>query len=666
MSSITDSPISKLEEDFLSIEKYSKSLSKFIQLSDTPITIGLQGEWGTGKTSLMSLILEEFDSEENQKSIASSWVNTWEYSMFKNARETTPSVLKGMLEKLKDSCKERKVWTIKDDVTSAYHKAGKFLSGIANQVIASQTGVDIKNAADGTKNESIIVAEIAEIKKLISGLIRDLINDEKNPVKKVVFFVDDLDRIPPTDAVEVLESLKNIFDIPNCIFILAIDYDVVVKGLEGKFGPKTKENEREFRSFFDKIIQVPFTMPVGAYDITSFLKEKLKKLSVDVKDENVSLVTKIVGYTVGNNPRSLKRYLNTFSLINQIIEDDDENDKDNENIILLFAVLGIQISYPKIFRLLTQNPNFLSWDKEYGNKIGIDLDKTIEDLNKVGESELTDESWEQVIWGFCQTDPFLKVKCFSILELLNFLREITYQNLTSKEWEDKIIKTEKLYSPIKDKLHEELSAVLEFAAITNVDDDIATKQVTNKAYSRTYYQGIEGYILENKDSPIYSKENESLIILIDKKIKELYSEKILSGSILVDYTKSGGLVFNWKKKSGGKFFQIRMGKTESFLNTPKKIFLQCYVYKSSKDYQHPEILGLIPAQSLHSSWMFYCVIRNLEDFNVLLSSKLIDKGIDCIDKNIKYPHPSNYKKNSELKPYFTKDVEKILNQGIQF
>ena len=58
MSSITDSPISKLEEDFLNIEKYSKSLSRFIQSSDTPITIGLQGEWGTGKTSLMSLILK--------------------------------------------------------------------------------------------------------------------------------------------------------------------------------------------------------------------------------------------------------------------------------------------------------------------------------------------------------------------------------------------------------------------------------------------------------------------------------------------------------------------------------------------------------------------------------------------------------------------------------
>ena len=103
MASITDSPISKLEEDYLRLEKYAISLSKFIQQSDTPITVGLQGEWGTGKTSLMSLLLEQFNDEANRNEIASSWVNTWEYSMFKGAKETTPSVLKGMLDKQKDS-----------------------------------------------------------------------------------------------------------------------------------------------------------------------------------------------------------------------------------------------------------------------------------------------------------------------------------------------------------------------------------------------------------------------------------------------------------------------------------------------------------------------------------------------------------------------------------
>lgn len=644
MASITDSPISKLEEDYLRIEKYAISLSKFIQQSDTPITVGLQGEWGTGKTSLMSLLLEQFNDEANRNEIASSWVNTWEYSMFKGAKETTPSVLKGMLDKLKDSCKERGVWTLKDDAKSTFNKAGKFLSGIANQVVANQTGINVKDAVDS--NSESYVAEIAEVKKMISGLIQELINDEKNPVKKVVFFVDDLDRILPSDAVEVLESLKNIFDIPNCVFILAIDYDVVVKGLESKFGPKTKENEREFRSFFDKIIQVPFTMPVGAYDISSFLKNKLAELNVEINDEEVSQITKIVGYTVGNNPRSLKRYLNTFSLIKIIVLDDDEIDDANDiNKIILFATLGIQISYPEIFRLLTQNPNYLDWNKEFGNKINIDLDEIIQDIQKVGESKLTDEAWEQLIWGVCQKDPFLKVKAYNILELFNFLREV--------------------YENDKESLHEQLSSVLEFAAITNVDDDLAIKQVANKAYTRTYYEGIDGYFLDNKDNKLFTDEYISLLKTINEKIKEIYAEEISLGHILVDYSKSGGLVFNWKKKSGGKFFQIRIGKTESFLDAPKKTFLQCYVYKSSPNYQHAEILKLIPAQSLHSSWMFYCVIRNIEDFNILLKSELIDKGIECIDKNIKYSQ-SNLKTNKELKPIFIEDIRKVREQNIEF
>ena len=644
MASITDSPISKLEEDYLRIEKYAISLSKFIQQSDTPITVGLQGEWGTGKTSLMSLLLEQFNDEANRNEIASSWVNTWEYSMFKGAKETTPSVLKGMLDKLKDSCKERGVWTLKDDAKSTFNKAGKFLSGIANQVVANQTGINVKDAVDS--NSESYVAEIAEVKKMISGLIQELINDEKNPVKKVVFFVDDLDRILPSDAVEVLESLKNIFDIPNCVFILAIDYDVVVKGLESKFGPKTKENEREFRSFFDKIIQVPFTMPVGAYDISSFLKNKLAELNVEINDEEVSQITKIVGYTVGNNPRSLKRYLNTFSLIKIIVLDDDEIDNANDiNKIILFATLGIQISYPEIFRLLTQNPNYLDWNKEFGNKINIDLDEIIQDIQKVGESKLTDEAWEQLIWGVCQKDPFLKVKAYNILELFNFLREV--------------------YENDKESLHEQLSSVLEFAAITNVDDDLAIKQVANKAYTRTYYEGIDGYFLDNKDNKLFTDEYISLLKTINEKIKEIYAEEISLGHILVDYSKSGGLVFNWKKKSGGKFFQIRIGKTESFLDAPKKTFLQCYVYKSSPNYQHAEILKLIPAQSLHSSWMFYCVIRNIEDFNILLKSKLIDKGIECIDKNIKYSQ-SNLKTNKELKPIFIEDIRKVREQNFEF
>ena len=471
MSSITDKPISKKGEDLLKVEKYSKALSNFITRSDTPITIGLQGEWGTGKTSLMSLLLEDF----NTMNIACSWVNTWEYSMFKGANETTPGVLRGMLEKLKEACQARGIWTLQDESQEKFKKAARFLGGLANQIIVSQIGINVKEATEGINRESTTNAEIAQIKALITSIINDLIDDPKNPVKKVVFFVDDLDRIPPGDAVEVLEALKNIFDIPNCVFILAIDYDVVVKGLESKFGPKTEENEREFRSFFDKIIQVPFSMPVGTYDIENFLVQKLSSLNITISDENKEIYTKTVKHTIGYNPRSLKRYLNSFSLINHLKELDEDEDTEDETY-MLFAILGIQISYPKLFRLMTQLPDFTKWNKGFANKFGVEWESVKEKLEKYGDNDLIDEEWEQVCWGFCQTDTYLRSRAFSALELMNLLKVKYGENLENQ-----------------------IEKAMMFAAITSVDDDMATKQAVQKVGGKTIYNGIDTKILQLKE-----------------------------------------------------------------------------------------------------------------------------------------------------------------------
>ena len=584
MASIIDKPIAKLEQDSLNIQKYANSLSKFIRNSDTPITIGLQGEWGTGKTSLMSLLLENFNEDGKEREIATSWVNTWEYSLFKGASETTPAVLSGMLEKLRDENSD--IWTIKDVAADKVKKATKFLSGLANQVIANQTGVNVKEAARDSSTEKN-VAHIVEVKNLIASIINELIEHSKNKIQKVVFFVDDLDRIPPTDAVEVLESLKNIFDIPKCVFILAIDYDVVVKGLESKFGKKTKENEREFRSFFDKIIQVPFTMPVGAYDITTFLKTKLKDLGVEQVfiEASIGQITKIVRYTIGNNPRSLKRYLNTFSLINQIMDDDEDSEKDDNNIILLFAVLGIQVSYPQIFRLLTQNPDYLGWDEKFGNKIGLDLSKTKENIENVGESELTDETWEQIIWGFCQEDPYLKVKCFPILELFNFLRELSCKNDLNEEWNEKLKEDVTKYDELKVKLYERLSSVLEFAAITNVDDDIEVKSITTKG-NVVYFDGFDGWIQEMRNG---QEENKQLslkkrpAIEVSSEMEDClkyWCDYFQSEGHDLTYTPTGGCTIKYKKKKIGN-----LGIKKSEIS-----FLVLRAFK--RDYFRPAIDGL--------------------------------------------------------------------------
>ena len=547
--SIKDKPIEKNDQDQLDVSRYIKALSKFILHSDTPITVGLQGEWGTGKTSMMCMIREEL-SKEN---VATSWINTWEYSLFRGVKETTPAILNGLLFDLKETCGDN--WPKDSDVENKIKKVGRFFGNLINQAVVNQVGVDLKSAIENNNTESILAkAEIAEVKNDISDVINQLINDPKNKYERVVFFVDDLDRINPTDAVEVLESLKNIFDLQNCIFVLAIDYDVVVKGLESKFGKKTDENEREFRSFFDKIIQVPFSMPIGTYDINHFLKEKLENFGLKLSDEKMRTYLDIVQLSVGYNPRSLKRFLNTFSLLNTIRTLDDENQESSienqEQIeLMLFALLGIQISYPKIFKYIAINPIYYDWDKSFAAKNNLVWEGIEEKISKYGENELLDEEWEKVIWGFCQSDTYLKSKVFNVLELLNSLKKT-----------------------FEDKFNEIINDALEFAAITSIDDSQESKQnIIQIGKSKIRFNGLDA----KKEQLIASNCNKQAIALWES-IFEPINDNLETIGIKINFAKTVTSFYGRKEPGNGKPLQTIYCNDPSKNNTGLNLTIYGY------------------------------------------------------------------------------------------
>jgi hypothetical protein len=488
-TSITDKPISSLEEDQLQSKKYAETLASFIQRSDTPLTVGLQGEWGTGKTSMMYMLREILDKQD----VATSWVNTWEYSMFRGAHETTPAVLKGMLDKLKESCVEKGTWSVGDEASQKVQKIGRFIGNLANQVVRNQVGIDVKDAAQGNANSEQLATEISFVKAQIKEVIDDLLKDSNNKYNRVVFFVDDLDRIPPTDAVEVLEALKNMFDVPNCIYVLAIDYDVVVKGLEGKFGKKTEENEREFRSFFDKIIQVPFSMPTGTYDITQLLVSKLANMGIEIPEDQKDYFTDVVKYTVGFNPRSLKRFMNSFSLLRSLRQISEDGVKVNKyDDLVLFGLLGLQISYSKVFRLITTESRFWDWDSAFANKMKVSLDdvkEQIEDFDPDYKNK-TDEDWEQIIYGFCnkplnngRPDPYLSARWENIVDLLNMLAVALMGKDFSQANDNE-----------RSAFEESWNNGLSFASITNVDDDPSAKMSSEKKRVHVRFESVEDKI----------------------------------------------------------------------------------------------------------------------------------------------------------------------------
>lgn len=405
-TSIIDTPKLAENADLLGVNKYTEALASFIKGTATPITIALQGEWGSGKTSMMNSLYNEICTPNI--GFYGVWINTWQYSLLENSQFILLRIIKGITDEIAKIAKNG-AW---DKVKTTFFSWGKRLLSIGATAMG---GEDLKNAVTEMLGKDELA--IKELKDILADAI-------KSTNKKFVFFIDDLDRIEPVVAVQILELFKNIFDIENCIFILAIDYDVVIKGLKPKFGELNEKNEREFRSFFDKIIQLPFTLPVSNYEVNNFIKstfDEIKYFEVGELDEkNVNTITEITNLSVGKNPRSLKRLINSLSLIKIINKD---RKLESYEKILNIALVSIQISYNYIYQLLCSEPDFINWDNTFADKYRFPkIDEITENLLK-NTNEFNDK-WEQVLYRACLKDIYLKNNAYNISLLLSLMFKI--------------------------------------------------------------------------------------------------------------------------------------------------------------------------------------------------------------------------------------------------
>ena len=447
-SSIVDVPRKYTDEDLFGINKYQKALIKFINLTNTPITIALQGEWGSGKTSLMNQMRWELCDKDGAPYFP-VWVNTWQYSLMKTPSQAIISILEGCIAQIGTLNPSQHKWEeSKKKIGGIFKK----MATVGTKMAASTVGID-----GGTVDELFSVdasseSEILQLKNEIAKLIDEALEFDKNKLG-FTFYIDDLDRIDPPVAVEILELLKNIFDLDKCVFILAIDYDVVIKGLKSKFGELTDKNEREFRAFFDKIIQLPFSMPVASYSVDTFLVDALKKIEFFTEEElnNQQLaedLSEVARLSVGCNPRSLKRLSNTLSLISIINSEVLESEaKENQNKLLNFALVCMQIAYPYIYNQLTEEPNFKQWNESIAARLKL-RKLTAEEQESLDAAEEFDEVWEKILFRMCQKEIHLSNRAFQVSGLFNKIATIINND---------------------DQLGEIVEATIELSAVTNLN-----------------------------------------------------------------------------------------------------------------------------------------------------------------------------------------------------
>ncbi len=364
MASIVDRPKESTEGDLLEIEKYTNGLIQFIESSATPITIGVQGEWGSGKTSLLNTIKEDLCDKDGAKHYP-IWLNTWEYSLLSSPDETLIKIISGLVNQIGDLTQNQN----NENGKKAAAALGSLMKGFGG-VMGGFGGKAIEMAGDAIEASTTDKSSDNSIRALriaLQNVIDDAIQSSNGSKKAFIFFIDDLDRLDPAVAVNILELIKNLFDLKNCIFVLAIDYGVVVKGLQSKFGKMTDENEWEFRAFFDKIIQLPFSMPTSDYNIEKYLQALLVNVNyfaeADLKNKEIlSHIADTVNLSVGTNPRALKRLANSVALI-EIIRGDEKITP--EERVIEFALICIQIAYPLIYGRSQKESDFTGWSDQF-------------------------------------------------------------------------------------------------------------------------------------------------------------------------------------------------------------------------------------------------------------------------------------------------------------
>ena len=438
----SDSPITDSQHDQLGLNDFALALAGFIKTCNTPLTIAIQGEWGTGKTSLMNIVEEKIKND-----VIYLKFNTWQYSQFNmqdslvfsfltsmndmlalrayNTNENTGSESDQMILKPQDIPENdiKEAWAKTHDGLKRFiNPARGIIKTIVDKFLGS-TAADkidgiIKVIADDSNDDSDNVNAISSLKSQFEECIKTCINkcgEQAAEKKRCVIFIDDLDRLPPKNAVELLEVIKVFLDCKQCVFVLAIDYSVVANGITAKYGKDFDKNKG--KNFFDKIIQLPFKMPVKQYKIDSYVKnlfgsfvedtipgevEKEKLLSegnvaedtavqtiVRQKESSLTKMQDIICKTISNNPRSIKRLYNSFSLTLQVLRQKNFNGFTNngkvekEQFFVIFYLHCIQLSNEDMYN------HILSYIRDYVySKLGNQPDnKWIEDYSPENEGD---------------------------------------------------------------------------------------------------------------------------------------------------------------------------------------------------------------------------------------------------------------------------------------
>ena len=298
-------------EDLLNFTVVADTAAQLVRESaGQPLSIGISGSWGTGKSSLVKMIgasLEKTDGD-NRNNYVFLEFNAWLYQGYDDARM---ALLQTVAEKLLAEAERRE---------SHADKAGEFLkrvnwlrvgklltptvsSALLGGVLYGPVGAVVGAVSGLCKaGEKPSLGDIEKVKEAYAALqpefagllkqkedkslpqeIQELRGSFENLLASLdvtlVVLVDDLDRCLPDTAVSPLEAMRLLLFLPRTAFIIAADEQMIRGAVRAHFGNVDLSDEL-VTSYFDKLIQVPLRVPrLGVTEIKGYLVLLLAELA---------------------------------------------------------------------------------------------------------------------------------------------------------------------------------------------------------------------------------------------------------------------------------------------------------------------------------------------------------------------------------------------------
>ncbi len=222
--------------------------------SRRPLTIGVFGGWGSGKTSLMQMV----EASLKQEKIKTVWFNAWKYSGKEIVWNALIQTVLLAMKSDPDIVEEERREDFRRRVVSVSLSLAKYAAKVGTRVIPGgivrEEDVDDLWAAlssdikDGSLFEFMNRFD-SEFERLVDEYVGDAY---------LVVFIDDLDRCLPENAIEVMEALKLYLDRANCVFVIGVEPSIIEAAITLRYGASSNLSAS---MYLEKMIQLPIAVP---------------------------------------------------------------------------------------------------------------------------------------------------------------------------------------------------------------------------------------------------------------------------------------------------------------------------------------------------------------------------------------------------------------------